>query len=62
MNLSRGFMEADTVTHCGTTTEGSYVFSINCVDIATGWTEQRAIWGKGAQGTLEAIALHYQRF
>ncbi len=50
-----GFIEADTVAHCGTTTEGSYVFSINCVDIATGWTEQRAIWGKGAQGTLEAI-------
>lgn len=50
-----GFLEVDTVAHCGTTTEGSYVFSINCVDIATGWTEQRAIWGKGAQGTLEAI-------
>ena len=50
-----GFIEADTVAHCGTTTEGSYVFSINCVDIATGWTEQRATWGKGAQGTLEAI-------
>ena len=50
-----GFVEADTVAHCGTTTEGSYVFSINCVDIATGWTIQRATWGKGQQGTLEAI-------
>lgn len=50
-----GFIEADTVAHCGTTTEGSYVFSINCVDIASGWTEQRATWGKGAQGTLEAM-------
>ena len=50
-----GFIEADTVAHCGTTTEGSYVFSINCVDIATGWTIQRATWGKGQTGTLEAI-------
>ena len=50
-----GFIEADTVAHCGTTTEGSYVFSINCVDIATGWTIQRATWGKGQHGTLEAI-------
>src|SRR3990172_7892722 len=50
-----GFIEADTVAHCGSTTEGSYVFSINCVDIATGWTAQRATWGKGQQGTLEAI-------
>jgi len=50
-----GFIEVDTVAHCGTTTEGSYVFSINCVDIASEWTEQRAIWGKGAQGTLEAM-------
>ena len=50
-----GFIEADTVAHCGTSTEGSYVFSINCVDIATGWTEQRATWGKGQKGTLSAI-------
>lgn len=50
-----GFIEADTVAHCGSSTEGSYVFSINCVDIATGWTIQRATWGKGQEGTLDAI-------
>lgn len=50
-----GFLEADTVAHCGSSTEGSYVFSINCVDIATGWTEQRATWGKGQTGVLQAI-------
>lgn len=50
-----GFLEADTVAHCGASTEGSYVFSINCVDIATGWTMQRATWGKGQEGTLDAI-------
>ena len=49
-------MEADTVAHCGKSTEGQFAFTINCVDIATSWTEQRATWGKGEQGVLEAIA------
>jgi len=28
---------------------------LNIVDIATGWTEQRAIWGKGKRGVFEAL-------
>lgn len=50
-----GFIEADTVAHCGNTTEGQFVYSLNCVDIASGWTEQRAVWGKGQRGVLAAI-------
>jgi hypothetical protein len=50
-----GFLEADTVAHCGTSTAGMFVFTVNCVDIATGWTEQRAVWGKGERGVLTAI-------
>jgi hypothetical protein len=42
-----GFLEADTVAHCGTSMAGMFAFTIDCVDIATGWTEQRAVWGKG---------------
>lgn len=42
-----GFVEADTVAHCGSSTAGQYALTIDLVDIATGWTEQRAIWGKG---------------
>src|SRR5690606_37351354 len=33
-----GFMEADTVAHCGNSTAGSFVYTVNLVDIATGWT------------------------
>ena len=51
----RGFIEADTVAHCGNTTEGQFVYTLNCVDIASGWTQQRAAWGKGQRGVLEAI-------
>lgn len=50
-----GFLEADTVAHCGTSMAGMFAFTIDCVDIATGWTEQRAVWGKGEMGVLEQI-------
>jgi hypothetical protein len=51
-----GFLEADMVAHCGETTAGMYISTLDLVDIATGWTEQRAVWGKGERGVLEQIA------
>ena len=50
-----GFIEADTVAHCGSSVSGQFVYTLNVVDIATGWTEQRALWGKGKAGVFEAI-------
>lgn len=50
-----GFLEADSVSHCGASTEGVYASTIDCVDIATGWTEQRAVWGKGYQPVINQI-------
>ena len=50
-----GFLEADTVAHCGTSVAGMFVYKVNCVDIATQWTEQRAVWGKGEKGVLNAM-------
>jgi hypothetical protein len=50
-----GFLEADTVAHCGTSVAGMFTYSLNMVDIATGWAFQRAVWGKGERGVLEAI-------
>ncbi|MCX5852077.1 MAG: integrase [Deltaproteobacteria bacterium] len=50
-----GFIEADTVAHCGNSMMGMFAFTIDCVDIATGWTEQRAVWGKGERGVLEQL-------
>jgi hypothetical protein len=52
-----GFLEADTVAHCGESTAGMYVNTIDLVDIATGWTEQRAVWGKGETGVLQQLKL-----
>jgi len=50
-----GFLEADTVAHCGNSLAGMFAYTIDFVDIATGWTEQRAVWGKGETGVLEQI-------
>jgi hypothetical protein len=50
-----GFIEADTVAHCGTSVAGQFAYTLNIVDIASGWTEQRAIWGKGKRGVFEAL-------
>jgi hypothetical protein len=50
-----GFLEADTVAHCGDSMAGMFAFTVDGVDIATGWTEQRAVWGKGETGVLEQL-------
>lgn len=50
-----GFIEADTVAHCGSSSAGNFVYTVNTVDIATGWIESRAIWGKGEKPAFEAI-------
>ena len=50
-----GFMEADTVAHCGNSLAGSFIWSLTMTDIHTTWTENRATWDKGAQGVLAQI-------
>ena len=50
-----GFIEADTVAHCGSSVSGHFAYTLNVVDIATGWTEQRALWCKGKRGVFEAL-------
>lgn len=50
-----GFLEADTVAHCGQSLLGDFVYTIDLVDIATGWSEQRAVWGKGETAVLKQI-------
>ncbi len=50
-----GFLEADTVAHCGNTLVGDFVWSVTFTDILTTWTEIRAIWNKGADGVIAAI-------
>ena len=41
-----GFLEVDTVAHCGHTVEGFYICTVAAVDIATAWVEMTPVWGK----------------
>jgi hypothetical protein len=50
-----GFVEADTVAHCGHSLAGDFVWSLTLSDIDTGWTECRATWNKGAHGVVTQI-------
>lgn len=49
-----GFLEADTVAHCGGSLEGDFIWSVTYTDIHSGWTANRAVWNKGAHGIVEA--------
>lgn len=51
-----GFLQSDTVAHCGTTTEGQYINSITLTDIFSAWTENRAIFSKKANGVRKCFS------
>lgn len=48
-----GFLEADSVAHCGGSLAGSFIWSLTYTDIASTWTTGRAVWNRGATGVLE---------
>lgn len=50
-----GYMESDTVHHCGGSTFGEYISSLVMVDIATIWTEARGVFSRGSLGVVRAI-------
>jgi hypothetical protein len=50
-----GFVEADTVAHCGNSLAGDFIWSLTLTDIHTGWTESRATWNNGATGVIQQV-------
>ena len=50
-----GFEEVDLVAHCGSTTAGEYVNTLDVTDIYTGWTETRAVINKAQKHVFEAL-------
>ena len=50
-----GFLEADSVAHCGTSMAGSFIWSLTFTDIFSQWTENRAVWNKGATDVLAQV-------
>jgi len=50
-----GYLEIDLVAHCGPSASGEFIYSLNVTDIHTGWTETRAVLGKGEKGVVAAL-------
>jgi hypothetical protein len=50
-----GHCEVDCVAHCGGSLSGSFAWTVNLTDIATGWTECEAVWAKDAFHVRRAI-------
>lgn len=54
-NPPPGKGEVDTVAHCGMTTAGDYVFTVQYTDVATIWTCLSAQWNKGQEATKQSF-------
>lgn len=50
-----GFMEMDTVAHNGGDPAGEFIFSLDLVEIYSGWSEQYAVMGKGKKGIVVSV-------
>ncbi|MFC1904539.1 transposase family protein, partial [Chloroflexota bacterium] len=50
-----GFLEVDLVAHCGDNVGGFYLNTLCAVDVASGWTECLAVWGKGQERVKAAV-------
>jgi hypothetical protein len=51
--LTPGSFEVDLVHHSGESTAGEYVHTLQLIDVATGWSERTAVFGRG-QAAMEA--------
>ena len=51
-----GWIEADTVAHCGGDMSGSFLWTLTATDIYSGWTEVRASWNRGQPSVCGAFA------
>jgi hypothetical protein len=61
-NVPPGHLQADLLAHCGESTHGFYLTSLLAIDVATGWTELQAVWGKGYKRVGTAVHLARQAF
>jgi hypothetical protein len=50
-----GFLEIDLVAHCGDSSAGEYCNTLDATDIATGWTEMRAVRNKAQVHVFAAL-------
>jgi len=56
-----GYVEADLVVHCGSSSLGEYVNTISATEISSGWWEGEAIMGKSQEHSFWALREIRQR-
>lgn len=54
-NSRPGFIQGDLVAHCGDNVAGFYLTTLSAVDVATGWFEPVAVWGRGQERVGTAV-------
>lgn len=54
-DLPAGYLQTDTVVHCGDLLTGDVLYSIGCVDFRTYWSEYTAQWNKGQEATCASL-------
>lgn len=54
-NTVPGFLEIDSVHHCGASLSGDYIYTLDTTDVATGWNECAGHLGRGEYRTIEAL-------
>lgn len=50
-----GYVEADLVVHCGSSTLGDYTNTVSTTEISSGWWEGEAIMGKSQDRSFQAL-------
>jgi hypothetical protein len=50
-----GFLEVDTVHHCGTSDSGEFCLTLTATDVCSGWTELRPTLNKAHKWVFEAL-------
>ena len=50
-----GHFEVDLVYHCGESTLGEHIHTLQLIDVATGWSERVAVLGRGQQAMEQAF-------
>lgn len=55
-----GHFELDLVHHCGAATRGEYVYTLQIIDVATGWSGRRAILGRSYVVVADALQYLFQ--
>jgi hypothetical protein len=56
-----GYVEVDLVAHCGDTTAGEYIHTLDVTDICTGWTETEAVLNKAQRRVFKGLMNIEQR-